>query len=81
MFSKFSYPQRNLVMKNFKTKKKSPYHLSNFNSPLPLQTPPRARPRVRDYLLFALFFLVVGSGSTLFALPLFVLVSVSLEIS
>ena len=32
IFSKFSYPQRKPVMKNFKTKKKSLYHLSNFNS-------------------------------------------------
>ena len=36
MFSKVSYPQRNPVMKNFKTKRKSVYHLGNFNSPLPL---------------------------------------------
>ena len=47
LFSKFYYPQRNPVMKIFKTKKKSLYHLGNFNSPLPLQTPPGAGPRVR----------------------------------
>ena len=29
IFSKFSYPQRKPVMKNFETKKKSLYHLSN----------------------------------------------------
>ena len=37
VFAKFSYPQRNPVMKIFKTKKKSLYYLGNFNSPLPLQ--------------------------------------------
>ena len=66
----------------FQTKKKSLDHLSNFNSPLPLQPPPRAGPRPGEILLFALFFLVVGSGSKLdLPLPLFVLVSVSVEIS
>ena len=88
------------MVKNFKTKKKSLYHLGNFNSPLLLQTPPRTGPRVRYYLsppqrlplgipikisiiekiesargtmglLFASFFLVVESCSTLFPLPLF----------
>ena len=50
---------------------------------IPLPPPPTAASG-RAYgqiLLFALFFLVVGSGSTLLPLPLFVLVSVSLEIS
>ena len=42
IFSKFSYPQRKPVMKNFKTKTKSLYHLSNFNSPLPSNLPPPA---------------------------------------
>ena len=37
IFAKFSYRQRNPLMKNFKTKKKYLYHLGNFNSPLPLQ--------------------------------------------
>ena len=67
-------------MKNFKTKKKSLYHLGNFNSPLPPPTPALGWAHGQT-LLFALFFLVVGSGSTLLSLPLFVLVSVSLEIS
>ena len=47
IFSKFSYPQRKAVMKIFKTKKKSLYHLSNFNSPQ------------GQTLLFALFLLLV----------------------
>ena len=34
IFAKFSYRQRNPLMKNFKTKKKYLYHLGNFNSPL-----------------------------------------------
>ena len=34
IFVKFSYRQRNPLMKNFKTKKKYLYHLGNFNSPL-----------------------------------------------
>ena len=63
LFSKFSYPQRNPVMKIFKTKKKSLYHLDNFNSPLPLQTPPGAGPRVR-YCSF--WFLVVVRHFSLF---------------
>ena len=53
LFSKFSYPQRNPVMKIFKTKKKSLYHLGNFNSPLPLQTPPRAGPG--SYIIVCVF--------------------------
>ena len=40
IFSKFSYPQRKPEMKNFKTKKKSLYHLRNFNSLLPFNLPP-----------------------------------------
>ena len=40
IFSKFSYPQRKPEMKNFKTKKKSLYHLRNFNSLLPSNLPP-----------------------------------------
>ena len=59
LFSKFSYPQRNPVMKIFKTKKKSLYHLGNFNSPLPLQPPPRAGPRVKYYCLGCSFWLLV----------------------
>ena len=59
LFSKFSYPQRNPVMKIFKTKKKSLYHLGNFNSPLPLQPPPWAGPRVRYYCLRCSFWLLV----------------------
>ena len=46
-------------MKNFKTKKKSLYHLGNFNSPLPLQPPPRAGPRVKYYCLRCSFWLLV----------------------
>ena len=56
-----------------------------FNSPLPSNRrpspPPRAGPREGQSLLFALFFFIVGSSSTFPPLPLFVLVSVSLEIS
>ena len=59
LFSKFSYPQRNPVMNNFKTKKKSLSHLGNFNSPLPFQPPPRAGPRVRYYCLRCSFWLLV----------------------
>ena len=59
IFSKVSYPQRNPSMKNFKTKKKSLYHLGNFNSPLPLQPPPRAGPRVKYYCLRCSFWLLV----------------------
>ena len=32
IFAKFSYTQRNPVMKNFKTKNRSPYHLGNSNN-------------------------------------------------
>ena len=39
MFLEFSYPQRNPVMKNFKTKKKSLYNLGNFNSQAPVPIP------------------------------------------
>ena len=51
LFAKFSYPQRNPVMTILKTKKKSLYHLGNFNSPLPLQPPPSAGPKVKRYCL------------------------------
>ena len=65
----------------FENKKRNPFIFSVTSTlPSPLQLPPWAGPRVQT-LLFALFFLVVGSGSTLLPLPLFVLVSVSLEIS
>ena len=72
-------------MKNFKTKKKSLYHLGNFQL-----SPPHSNQRLGlglgsntpgQTLLFSLFFLAVGSGSSLLPLPLFVLVYVSLEIS
>ena len=43
--------QRNPVMKIFKTKKKSLYHLGNFNSPFHLQPPPSAGPKVKSYCL------------------------------
>ena len=39
-FPNFPIPKEIPLMKTFKTKKKSRYHLGNFNSPLPLQTPP-----------------------------------------
>ena len=51
VFAKFSYPQRNPVMKIFKTKKKSLYHPGNFNSPFPLQPPPSAGPKVKRHCL------------------------------
>ena len=78
IFSKFSYPQRKLVMKNFKTKKKSLYHLPSpisltLPSP-PTPPPPQDGPRVKLNCLRCSF------SSTFLPLPLFVLVSVSLEI-
>ena len=81
IFSKFSYSQRKPGMKNFKTKKKSLYHLSNFNSPLP-SNPCLGLSLGSNIIVCAVF--IVGtdcSSSTLLPLPLFVLVSVSLEIS
>ena len=51
VFAKFSYPQRNPVMKIFKTKKKPLYHLGNFNSPLTLQLPPSAGPKIKRHCL------------------------------
>ena len=45
IFSKFSYPQTKTVLKNLKTRNKSLYHLSNFNSPL--QPMPWDVPRVK----------------------------------
>ena len=59
IFSKVSYPQRNPVMKKFKTKKKSLYHLGNFNSPLQVQPPAGAGPRVKHYCLRCSFWLLV----------------------
>ena len=50
VFAKFSYLQRNPVIKIFKTKKKSLYHPGNFNSPFPLQ-PPRLRPGLRSNVI------------------------------
>ena len=81
IFSKFSYSQRKPGMKNFKTKKKSLYHLSNFNSPLP-SNPCLGLSLGSNIIVCAVF--IVGtdcSSSTLLPLPLFALVSVSLEIS
>ena len=56
-------PQKKTVMKTFKTEKKSVYHPSNFNSPLP--SDPRLGPGLGSKSLFALFFFIVGSSSTL----------------
>ena len=80
-FPKFPIPEEIPWWKISKQQQeKSLYHLGNFNSLLPLRPPASGRPE-GQILLVALFFLVVGSGSTLLPLPLFVLVSVSLEIS
>ena len=68
---------------NFQNKKKSLYHLP-FPISLTLPSPPPSLPLGRakgQTLLFTLFFFIVGSSSTFLPLPLFVLVSVSLEIS
>ena len=59
-------------MKNFKTKKNSFIISVTSTLPSPLQPPLWTGPRVK-HILLALFFLVVGSGSTLLPLPLFVL--------
>ena len=56
---KSSYPQRNPVMKNFKTKNNCLYHLGNFNSSLPLQPPPWSGPGVKQYCLRCSFWLLV----------------------
>ena len=65
-------------MKNIKTKKKYLYHLGNFNSPLLDKPPPWAGPRVKYCLRCSFWLLAVFRH---FSLPLFVLVSLSLEIS
>ena len=57
IFSKFSYPQKKPVMKNFKTKKKSLYHLPSKPPPPP---PLRAGPRVKLYCLRCPFLLLVA---------------------
>ena len=58
-FPKFPIPKEIPWLKNFKTKKKSLYHLGNFNSLFPLQPPPRAEPRVKYYCLRCSFWLLV----------------------
>ena len=58
IFQIFPSPKKSRDGK-FQTKKKSLDHLSNFNSPLPLQPPPRAGPRVRYYCLRCSFWLLV----------------------
>ena len=64
IFSKFSYPQRKPVMKNFKTKKKSLYHLPSpisltLPSPPTPPPPPSDEPRVKLYCLRCSFLLLV----------------------
>ena len=59
IFSKFSYCQRNPLMKNIKTKKKYLYHLCNFNSPLLDKPPPWAGPRVKYCLRCSFWLLAV----------------------
>ena len=63
IFSTFSYPQRKPVMKNFKTKKKSLYHLpSPISLTLPSTAtppPPHDGPRVELYCLRCSFLLLV----------------------
>ena len=83
-FFKFSYPQRKPVMKNFKTKKKSLYHLPSpisLTLPYPPTPPPPPRTSLGSNFIVCAVFFIVGSSSTFLPLPLFVLVSVSLEIS
>ena len=60
IFAKFSFCQRNPLMKNIKTKKKYLYHLCNFNSSLLDKPSPWAWPRVK-YCLRCSFWLLAVS--------------------
>ena len=57
-FPNFPIPKE-IPDEKFQNKKEILYHLGNFNSPLPLQPPPRAGPRVRYYCLRCSFWLLV----------------------
>ena len=58
-FPNFPIPKEIPWWKISKQNRNPFYHLGNLNSPLPLQPPPRAGPRVRYYCLRCSFWLLV----------------------